>query len=371
MNLPKTCKAAVLSEYGKPLEIQEVAIPEVKPNEVLVKVQLAGICGTDVHSAAGTLGMKFPLPQILGHETIGKIVKLGEGRVIDVAGEALKVGDRIMWSHTFCGECYWCTIRKQQYTCVRPQGYGFSNPSLLAGGFAEYELINAKTPVVKVPEELTDEEVVGVGCAFRTVVNAFEKLQKTSPIGVAETVVIQGCGPIGLYSLAMAITSGAGQTIVIGAPQARLELAKKWGATHIINMDEIKDPGERQKIVLSLTSGRGAETVIECTGVPQAFNEGFGLLMKGGTYLIEGITSPKTIEFMPYHVIDRNATVVGTSSADITHFYKALQFIKHNRHKFSFADIVSTHYELEDINLAMENMRLGKDIKPVIDCRNR
>ncbi|BAF60589.1 threonine dehydrogenase and related Zn-dependent dehydrogenases [Pelotomaculum thermopropionicum SI] len=369
MEIPKTCKAAVLTEYGKPLEIKEIPIPDVTGNAILVKVLLAGICGTDVHQAAGTLGIKFPLPNIQGHETLGQIVKLGPERVADVAGQELKVGDRIMWSHDFCGKCYYCSVLRMPFMCKNNIGYGFSHPDKLMGGFAEYEFILPTTPVVKVPENVLDEEAIGVGCAFRTVVNAFDKLQKKSPLGLADTVVIQGCGPIGLYSLVTANAIGAGQTIVIGAPENRLELAKKWGATHVINIDEVKDPAERQKIVLDLTDGRGAELVVECSGNPMAFNEGFGLMINGGTYLIIGLTTPSKIEFIPYVFLGKNATVIGSGSADIVHFYRALKFIKYNRTKIPMGAIISKHYRLEEINEALAGMRTGTEIKAVIDNR--
>lgn len=100
MKLPKTCKAAVLTEYGKPLEIQEIPMrTELENGAILTKVLLAGICGTDLHQTKGTLGIKMPLPQIPGHEVLARIVALGNGRTHDVAGNELKVGDRIMWAH--------------------------------------------------------------------------------------------------------------------------------------------------------------------------------------------------------------------------------------------------------------------------------
>jgi D-arabinose 1-dehydrogenase-like Zn-dependent alcohol dehydrogenase len=125
--IPKTCKAAILEEYCKPLQIREVPIPEVQPGAILVKVEMAGICGTDVHQHKGDLTIKSPLPNIQGHETIGRIVKLGPGRVEDAAGEPLKVGDRIMWAHADCGECYWCEIARDPVLCASRSGYGFQD----------------------------------------------------------------------------------------------------------------------------------------------------------------------------------------------------------------------------------------------------
>jgi L-iditol 2-dehydrogenase len=367
-DIPKKSKVAVLEEYGKPLQIREVPIPEVEPRGILVKVEMAGICGTDVHQQRGELTIKSPLPNIQGHETIGKIVKLGAGRIQDAAGEPLKTGDRIMWAHADCGECYWCEIARNPVLCAHRSGYGFGPPEALRGGFAEYEYVTPITKVVKVPDELKEEEAIGVGCAFRSVVAGYERL---GGIGFQENVVIQGAGPIGLYSLLMAVEGGAGKVIVIGAPKGRLELAKKWRASNVINIDDMKDPSQRKDQVIALTDGRGPEVVIECSGVPAAFVEGLDMIQKGGRYLVMGQTSAATLPVAPGIITGKGLTLMGSVSAAIPHFYKALQFIKNNRTRYPFADIVTHKYRLEQINEALADMASGKEIKPVIDNRGR
>lgn len=366
--IPKTCKAAVLEEYGKPLRIREVTIPEVERGGILVKVEMAGICGTDVHQQRGELTIKSPLPNIQGHETIGRIVKLGAGRTQDSAGEPLIMGDRIMWAHADCGDCFWCKIVRDPVLCAKRSGYGWAPPEALRGGFAEYEIITPATNVVKVPEDLTEEEAIGVGCAFRSVVASYERLGK---IGFQDNVVIQGSGPIGLYSTLMAAEGGAGKVIVVGAPKKRLELARKWGAANIINIEETKDPAERKKQILDLTNGRGPEIVVEGSGFLGAFNEGLDMIQKGGKYLVIGQTSAETIPVAPGIITGKGLTIIGSVSGAIPHFYKALQFIKNRRIKYPFADIVTKKYTLEDINQALADMASGTEIKPVIDNRSR
>jgi L-iditol 2-dehydrogenase len=367
-DIPKTCKAAVLEEYGKPLQIREVEIPEIGPKAVLVKVLMAGICGTDVHQQRGELTIKSPLPNIQGHETVGRIVKLGEGRVKDAAGEELKVGDRIMWAHADCGECYWCNIARDPVLCAKRSGYGWAPPVALRGGFAEYEYISPLTNVIKVPEELTEEEAVGVGCAFRSVLGGYDRFGK---VGLMEDFVIQGCGPIGLYSTVVARESGARTIIVVGAPANRLELAKKWGADHVIDIDVHKDAEERRQMILELTQGRGPGNVVEASGYPPAVAEGLEMVMKGGKYLILGQTSAAATPIIVSRINEKGLTIVGSVSAHIVHFYQALQFIKTNRNKYPFAEIVSGTYQLEDVNDALANMASGKEIKSVIDNRGR
>jgi len=368
MSIPQKCLAAVLTDYGKPLEMREVAIPRVEDGAILVKVEVAGICGSDVHIFHGNLGIKAPPPFIMGHETIGRIVALGAGRDRDAAGEALREGDRIMWAHGDCHECYHCQILRKPMLCENRIGYGMAPPEKLMGGFAEYEYVIPRTKVVKIPDEVTEEEAIGVACAFRSVTAAFEKL---GGINLADSIVIQGAGPVGLYSLVLAKAGGAGQVIVVGAPERRLELAKRWGADHAINIDETPDPAERKAQILSLTNGRGPELVVECSGVASAFPEGVDMVQKGGRYLVVGLTSPKEITFSPYALVQKNLQIIGSGGAIIHHYYRALQFIRRNRERFPFADIVSRRYQLEDINEALQNMQSGIEIKPVIDNRNR
>lgn len=371
-NIPKTCKAMVTEEFNKPFTLKDVVIPEVKDGDILVKVQLAGTCGTDIHEFEGHLSPHLGLPPFIqGHETIGKIVKLGDGVTTDVAGTPVKEGDRILWAHQFCGKCYACKILAQPFMCEAPQGYGFAAPERLRGGFAEYELVTAGTDFVRIPDIVTDEAAIGVGCAFRTVINAFDKLNRMGGINAGDNVVVQGCGPVGLYCALMASATAASKVIMVGAPAPRLEVAKKWGATDVINIDEVKDPAEERKMILDMTDGRGPEIVIECSGFGPAFNEGIDMIAKTGKYMIVGMTGPAKVEFMPNVFLNKQLTVFGSGSADIRHFYKALKFMESHWDKYPFELICSGTYELEDAYEALQNMKAGKEIKACIDCRNR
>lgn len=365
--IPATSRAAVLEEYGQPLRMRDIPVPPVGIGEILVKVMLAGVCGTDVHQSRGTLTIKPPLPNLQGHETLGRILALGEGRVRDAGGETLRAGDRIMWAHADCGACYWCQIARTPVLCASRQGYGFAHPSMLRGGFSQYEHITAATQVVRVPDEVTDEEAVGVGCAFRTVVAGYERL---GGLGFQDNVVVLGAGPVGLYSALMAAESGAREVIVVGAPARRLALARKWGAAHVIDIDEMRDPAERQRAILALTGGRGPEVVVECSGVPAAFNEGLEMIQKGGRFLVMGQTSANTLPVAPGIITGKGLTVIGSVSASIPHFYKALQFVKTRRGKYPLAELVTTRYPLDQVNDALAAMAAGREIKPVIDNRS-
>jgi L-iditol 2-dehydrogenase len=367
IEIPKKCKAIVISEYNKPYEIREFSIPEVEPNAVLVKVEMAGVCGTDVHQVKGKLGVRPKLPCIPGHEVVGRIVKLGQGRTADIAGEPVGIGDRIMWPHVSCGKCFSCAINNQPNLCEKRFGYGFSfsgDYPYLSGSFAEYEYVIPSADIIKIPAELSDEEVVGASCAFRTAVSAFERL---GGVGIQNSVVIQGCGPIGLYSSLLAAEGGASQVIVIGAPALRLGLAKKWGASSVINIDEIPDHAQRKAEILKLTGGRGPDIVVEASGVPVAVREGMDIVRRGGRYLIIGQSSMEAEQsIIPGLFMLKHLEVIGNGSASIRHFYKAIQFIKNKRNKYNFAEIITNKYRLDQANEAIAAMAAGKEIKPVI-----
>jgi threonine dehydrogenase-like Zn-dependent dehydrogenase len=372
-NIPKTSKAAVLTEIGGPEKIVDVEIPEITPGMILAKVRLAGICGTDVHQAHSELSIPTNPPLLQGHEILGEVVQLGSEDRHAIDGSELKVGDRLLWAHPFCGDCYYCNVHRKPYMCDKAfgKGYGFNPPELLRGGFAEYVAITDKTEVVKVPDNLTDEEVIGVACAFRTVVAGFERLRIHSPIETGATVVVQGVGPVGLYSVLLAAFSGAAHVVAIGAEPERLELAKEWGADVTINFKDVPEQKDRVQIVKDLSGGRGASLCIECSGAPQAFLQGFDFMCKDSTYLVMGQTSTKTVEFMPNILQGKQACVIGSGSADASHFYKALQFMSAHKGKIDFSKMVSHKYCLEDVDTALENMRQGKDIKGAIDMRDR
>jgi L-iditol 2-dehydrogenase len=365
-SIPGKSRAAVITAYNKPYEIREFPVPEVEPKGILVRVEMAGICGTDVHQWQGHMGLKPALPVIPGHEAVGRIVKLGEGRTVDCAGEPVNIGDRIMWPHVSCGKCYSCAINNQPNLCENRYSYGFSSSGsypYLTGGFAEYEYVIPEADIIKIPSELSNEEVIGVCCAFRTAVAAFERL---GALGVQSSVVIQGCGPVGLYATLLAAEGGASKTIVVGAPELRLNLAKKWGADYTIDIEKVPDPEKRRAEILALTGGRGPDVVVEASGVTAAFREGMDIVRRGGKYLIIGQSSLAEQTIIPGLIMLKHLEIIGSGSATIRHYHQAIQFILNKRHRYSFADIVTNHYPLERINEAVQAMMAGKEIKPVI-----
>jgi L-iditol 2-dehydrogenase len=364
--LPRTSRAAVLVDYNQPLEFRELAVPPLEPGAILVKVEAATVCGTDVHVYHGKLTQISQLPLVPGHEIVGRIVQLGEGREKDAADRPLRLGDRIVWAYPWCGQCYYCTIARQPTLCPNAKMYGYGPcdvPPYLIGGFSEYAYVRPACHVVKAPEELDVRVVASATCALRTIVHGFERL---GGLRVQESVLILGCGPVGLYALAMALVSGAAKTIVLGAPGKRLALAEKWGAHHTINIEEVPNAGERKKLILDLTEGRGPDVVIECAGPSAAFKDGLEVVRRGGRFLVIGQTDPTPISIVPNLINLRSIEVIGVASAAVSHFYKALQFLQNNQQRFSFLDLISNTYRLEEANTALKSMEQLQEIKPAI-----
>lgn len=367
MTFPKETNAAVLVAYNQPLEVRSIKIPQPEPRAAIVRVEASTMCGTDVHIYRGEYANSglSKLPLIPGHEIVGRIVALGSELKVDALNRPLAEGDLVAWAYAWCGQCYWCTVAKQPTACERARMYGWGcadEPPYITGGFSEYAYVMPECSMVKVPDGLDPALAASGTCAFRTIVHGYEKIGR---IDSSDTVVIQGSGPVGLYALAYAIQSGARQTVVIGAPESRLAIAKKWGADLVFDVASSKMSDRRDQI-LSITDGRGADLVVECSGANPAFVEGMDLLRRGGRYLVIGAADPKPVEVHATYFNLRQLTVAGTMSGDISHYYKALNFLADHQDKFSFTDLLGSRNSLNEVGNALDALESMREMKPVI-----
>lgn len=369
MPVPDVTSAAVLRELGAALTVEEIALPkELEPGAVLVQVVASTVCGTDVHAAAGELAMPLQLPVVLGHEMVGRIVRLGTGADTDSFGQALSVGDRIIWTHAYCGECVMCSAKKPAL-CVNPVRYGFQSPNTFpyaAGGLAEHCYVYPRSGRVRVPDDVPDEWASMASCALRTVVNAF---RQAGPVGATDTVVIQGCGPLGVLATGMVRVAGAGRVVTIGSPKNRLEVARAFGADDVVSLEETPDPADRIAAVRELSAGLGADVVLEFSGHAAAFGEGVAMLRTGGRYVVTGQLGPEATSFVPSEVTKRNLTIQGVLSADVDHYYGALRFLSRHRDSLPFSQLISDTYPLARVNEALGAMQRMEAMKPVVRAR--
>jgi threonine dehydrogenase-like Zn-dependent dehydrogenase len=365
--VPSHSRAAVLRRFGEPLKLEDVPIPtEIEPGALLVKTEACSICGTDVHLWQGTLALKVDLPVILGHEMTGRIVKMSVGADKDTVGQPLRLGDRICWTHTACSSCFWCTVARQPTLCENRRAYMYENmerPPHLLGGFTEYGYVLPESGRLKVPDNVGNELASLSSCAFRSVMNGFDNLGGVSP---GESVVIQGAGPLGLLAAAVASVAGARRIVVVGAPDARLDLALEFGASDVISIER-HDAQARLEAILDLTDGRGADVVMEFTGHPAAFGEGLDIVRKGGRYLVVGQLGEGSTTLKPSIIVKKNVHVIGSFSGDARSYWKALDFVSRHQSRIPFGRMISNRYRLGDVNLALERMQRLEEIKPLIE----
>lgn len=325
---PRAARAAVHVGNNEPLEIREFPLSDPGPGELLVEIDIATVCGTDVHNWQGAAGGRLRLPVIPGHEGVGRVLKFGGREPVDSRGTALAVGDRIVWGHAACGSCYGCTILRDETLCehrVIGMLRSAEEPPFLHGTFADYAYVHPKAGRIRVPDSVDSEKASAASCALRSVMAAFERL---GPLDSRHTVVIQGTGPLGLFAVAVAATHSPRALIAIGAPRNRVECALALGADHAIDIAEHTDPGERADMVRNMTRGRGADVIFEFTGSSQAMGEGILMAAGKARYVMAGAVNTKPASVSVEAIIAKNLTIVGSLGATIGAYASALEFIE-------------------------------------------
>ncbi|MFB3778731.1 MAG: zinc-binding dehydrogenase [Bryobacteraceae bacterium] len=360
-------RAAVLTQFRQPLEIRTYPVPtEPEPGCALVRVEMAGICGTDVHLWLGQLSI--PVPVILGHEAAGRVEKLGPGLTKDWRGTPLVPGDRVTWASSIvCGECFYCRVKRQPTRCLSRKAYGISycadEPPHLRGGYAENILLRPGTAIFRLPDSLPTEAMVGAGCGLTTAIHGLER----TPVEWGDVVVIQGAGPVGMAALAVARHSGAGKIIIVGGPKHRLDMALEFGADAVVSVDEVTDPLERRKLVLELTGSYGADVIVECVGHPSAVPEGMELCRDGGTFLVLGqYANAGDVPFNPHTITRKQLRVAGSWGFEPRHVDRALRLLDGTAWKDRFACQITHRFPFERASEALETMQQWRAGKAVL-----
>lgn len=359
-------KAAILREIGlpetRPFEIEEITIPALEDKAVLARMVMAGVCGTDVHILHGNV-TSVKLPTILGHENVARVEEIGgQEPLYDITGQLVAPGDLITWLPKSCMQCYSCTILGDPAKCEQRTGYGgwlrADQPPYLVGGFAEYAWLLPGSDIVRIPPEVSPEAVV-LGDALRIVVHGLERI---GGLEYGDTVVIQGCGAVGLMALLLVRDAGAGRVIVIGGPENRLALAGEFGADELIDINKMSS-AERIAQVLALTNGRGADLIFECAGVPAAVAEGLEMVRTNGRYLIAGhYGDAGTIPLNPHLINKKQVIITGAWSAANKHFLRALTLLQ----KTDVTKLVTHRYALTEVNEAVIAAEQQEALKAVI-----
>ena len=367
-------QAIVMPGPGR-LELRDFPEPELEQGMVLVRMRMAGICGTDRHTFEGKMELDFPA--IPGHENLGVIEKIA-GEVKDVYGQPLAVGDRIVWDAAYwtCGECYYCKWLPSNYGptfCEQTLAYGFvscENPPHLFGGWAEKIVLQPGTWIYRVPETLTDEQAVLVdvlASASGVERAVFHASWLNMGLGLGQTAVIQGSGTVGMSAAIKAQLFGATRIIMVGGPAHRLELARDFCVDETIDIAEVREPAERVAAVRELTGGVGADLVVECAGVPSAVPEGLEMLRHGGVFVEIGhFTDTGTTTINPHeHLCYKDVTIIGQWAYSSAQYRKDLALLVRHRDRFPFERLVTHRFALSEHDEAMQAVKQEECLKAV------
>jgi threonine dehydrogenase-like Zn-dependent dehydrogenase len=303
--------------------------------------------------------MGRPLPLNTGHEHVGTVAKLGPGVTTDTTGQPLKIGDRVLYRYFFpCGRCKAC-LRRQFKSCpVRQANWLVSCTQWphFQGGFGQYFYLRPNHAVFKLGDEITDEMAAGINCAYTQVYAGLD----IAAMKAGQTVVVQGAGGLGVYACAVAREMGASQVVVIDGIDERLELAKRFGATDVVDMRRDSTPAERIERVKKLTDGWGGDVVLELVGHPGVVDEGLRMTAPEGTYLEVGnINVGWKAEFDPAWIIFGNRRIIGLSHYEAEHLRGALDLMARTRGRYPWDRIISHKFPLEAIEEAFVQQDKG------------
>lgn len=328
-----TMKAAVVTDFTKPLEIKEVERPTVSDGKVLVKVEACGVCHTDLHAARGDWPVKPEPPFIPGHEGVGVVVEVGHGVT------SVREGDRVgvPWLHHACGHCNACITGWETLCRTEPQYTGYT----VNGGFSEYVEADP-TYVGHLPKGLEFAPAAPILCAGVTVYKGL----KECDLRPGQTVVISGIGGLGHLAVQYARAMGL-HVIAVDVAEDKLALARDLGAGAAINA-VTEDP------IAEVARLGGAEGVLVTAVSNTAFSQGVGMLAPGGTMSLVGLP-PGDFPLNIFDVVLNRKTIRGSIVGTRADLAESLSFAAEGK--------VASHYatdSLDNINGIFDRMEQGQ-----------
>lgn len=353
-------EAQVFRGAGVPFEA--VAVPELllAHGEAVVAVELATICGSDVHTVQGN--RPAPLPLVLGHEQVGRVVALGPGRAPrTVDGREVKIGQRIVWGVAIdCGRCRYCQAGLPQ-KCVSLQKYGHARMARgweLSGGFASHVHLRARTPIVVVGEEAPAELLAPASCSTATVMAALAAARAIRPLAGA-VVAISGCGMLGLTAVVAAVAEGA--TVVATDPDRdRRDSALEFGAAAV--GDGTAD-GLHQALRKVPAGRSGYAIALELSGAPSAVQSLLAAGDIGAVLVLVGSVAPtSTVAVDPEQVVRRMLTIRGVHNYAPEHLLQAVRFLERPE-SAELATLVGDVHPLDRIESAMLHARAHSSVR--------
>jgi S-(hydroxymethyl)glutathione dehydrogenase / alcohol dehydrogenase len=334
----KTAKAAILVQSREPLVVDEIALPEtLGVGQVLVKVLYSTICGAQLNEIAAAKGPDKFLPHLLGHEASAQVIEIGLGVT------TVKPGDTVV--------LHW---RPSQGIQCQPPAYQWRGKKLNAGWvttFSDYAVVSENRMTV-IPPDYNLRDAPLLGCAVTTAAGV---INNDANVKIGESVVIFGVGGVGLNVVQFAELAGANPIVAVDLIDAKLDMAKSRGATHVLNANAVSDmDAEIRKIV----GAKGPDKVIETTGAKAVIELAYNLTHADGTCVLVGVPSEKvSIYTLPIHF---NKVLTGSHGGDaVPHvdIPRLIRLIEAGR--LSFAGLITHEFPLDDINAALDVVRSG------------
>ncbi|MBO5355569.1 MAG: alcohol dehydrogenase catalytic domain-containing protein [Clostridia bacterium] len=371
--LPKTAHVAMLTG-AKTIEVQEIPIPALGDDDILVKVEGAGICGTDVHEwKSDPFGL---IPVILGHEGTGEVVYTGKNVKTDTAGKPLKVGDKIVTSVISCGDCYACRMVPGRTNLCDKQGVfgligdkrGTEEGNRPNGWFADYMVIKGGHGVTYFQVNdlnLKQRMILELACVC---VHALERGQKTGLINFGSKVLVQGCGPVGLVMITVLRAAGVNHIIAVDGNEDRLKVAQKMGAKTTVCF---KRPDEdtldkRVAKVKAVANNVGVDFAFQCTGAPVAAADIYSYIRRGGGMCEMGFfVNNGEYQVNPHFAMcNKEIDIVGSWDYSAEDYPKTVAFLKQTAEMgIPIEDLITHTFPLDKMNEAMETNVAQKGIK--------
>lgn len=339
-------KAAVFHAPQQPLKIEEVETPKPGRGEILVKIAACGVCSTDLHYIDhGVPTFKKP-PMILGHEPSGIVEEVGP------EVDNFKTGERVLIPPVFsCGHCANCRLGRENI-CFNMLMLG----NHIDGAYAEYAKVPAKD-CINLPEELPLEESSIIADAISTPYHAVKNRAQVRP---GDSVVVFGCGGVGINVVQMAAASG-GSVTAVDLVDKKLETARKLGAQHTINASG-KEDKELLKEIRKLTAG-GADITIEAIGNPKTIELAMAAVKAGGTHCQVGYTH-HDVAMNAGRLMFREIEIKGSLGCRPVDYPKIIDMVKAG--KIEVKPVVTHSFKLEEINDAFELLRKGEALRSIV-----
>lgn len=317
---------------GNNIALESVAVPPLGPGDVLARVRLATVCGSDRHTVSGRRTQ--PCPSILGHESVGEIVALGTGQPRAADGRPLRLGQRVIWSVTLaCGTCDRClagvtakcrTVRKAGHEALHSD-WG------LSGGYAQHVLLPKGLAIAIVPDDLIDAVAAPAACATATVMAVVER----AGILAGRRVMVLGAGMLGLVAIAAAAWAGVSSVTAVEPSAGRRQLAQRFGATDA-----------RPSAVDAAT----CDVLLDFSGSSVALQRALAALDVQGVAVLAGSVAPDVpVAVDPESVVRRQLSILGVHNYEPRHLTAALDFLHETGHRLPWPDLVARPRPLDEI----------------------